>query len=129
MARLSTHLGTFSRSNRTLDWPLNWCQVVARIDFITSIKGTPVVERAINKKNTKCLTNFQFQTHGTARMINFPTGKRNTILIINFYYTQRRIPTVKYSGKSSFEIRIPNFCYIQVIVFDLNFLSVAAVGT
>ena len=31
-----------------------------------------------------------------------------------------RIPTVKLnSGKSIFEIRIPNFCYIQVIVFDL----------
>ena len=28
-----------------------------------------------------------------------------------------------------FEIRIPNFCYIQVIVFDLSCLTVAAVGT
>ena len=26
-------------------------------------------------------------------------------------------------------IRIPNFCYIQVIVFDLSYLPVAAVGT
>ena len=33
------------------------------------------------------------------------------------------------SGKSIFEIRIPNFCYIQVIVFDLNYLPMAAVGT
>ena len=33
------------------------------------------------------------------------------------------------SGKSIFEIRIPNFCYIQVIVFDLSYLPVAAVGT
>ena len=42
-----------------------------------------------------------------------------------------RIPTVKLKipGKSIFEIRIPNFCYIQVIVFDLSYLSVAAVGT
>ena len=33
-----------------------------------------------------------------------------------------RIPTVKLKipGKSIFEIRIPNFCYIQVIVFDLK---------
>ena len=33
-----------------------------------------------------------------------------------------RIPTVKFgnSGKIIFEIRIPNFCYIQVIVFDLS---------
>ena len=27
------------------------------------------------------------------------------------------------------KIRIPNFCYIQVIVFDLSYLPVAAVGT
>ena len=33
--------------------------------------------------------------------------------------------SVKKHGKS----RIPNFCYIQVIVFDLSYLSVAAVGT
>ena len=36
---------------------------------------------------------------------------------------------IENSGKSIFEIRIPNFCYIQVIVFDLNYLPVAAVGT
>ena len=38
-----------------------------------------------------------------------------------------RIPTVKLKipGKS----RIPKFCYIQVIVFDLSYLPVAAVGT
>ena len=45
--------------------------------------------------------------------------------------TYFRIPTVKLKipGKSIFEIRIPNFCYIQVIVFDLSYLPVAAVGT
>ena len=36
---------------------------------------------------------------------------------------------VENSGKSIFEIRNQNFCYIQVIVFDLNYLSVAAVKT
>ena len=36
---------------------------------------------------------------------------------------------IENSGKSIFEIRIPNFCYIQVIVFDLSYLPVAAVGT
>ena len=36
---------------------------------------------------------------------------------------------IKNSGKSIFEVRIPNFCYIQVIVFDLSYLPVAAVGT
>ena len=42
-----------------------------------------------------------------------------------------RIPTVKLKipGKSIFEIRNQNFCYIQVIVFDLSYLLVAAVGT
>ena len=35
-----------------------------------------------------------------------------------------RIPTVKLKipGKSIFEIRNQNFCYIQVIVFDLSYL-------
>ena len=42
-----------------------------------------------------------------------------------------RIPTVKLKipGKKHAKIRIPNFCYIQVIVFDLSYLPVAAVGT
>ena len=38
-------------------------------------------------------------------------------------------PTLKNSEKTFFQIRIPNFCYIQVIVFDLGYLQVAAVGT
>ena len=36
---------------------------------------------------------------------------------------------IENSGKSIFEIRIPTFCYIQVIVFDFSYLPVAAVGT
>ena len=36
---------------------------------------------------------------------------------------------LKIPGKSIYEIRIPIFCYIQVIVFDLSYLPVAAVGT
>ena len=42
-----------------------------------------------------------------------------------------RIPTVKLKipVKSIFEIRNQNICYIQVIVFDLSYLPVAAVGT
>ena len=36
---------------------------------------------------------------------------------------------IENSGKSIFEIRIPKFCHIQVIVFDLRYLLVAAVGT
>ena len=41
-----------------------------------------------------------------------------------------RIPTVKLKipVKNHGKIRIPNFCYIQVIVFDLSYLLVAAVG-
>ena len=51
-----------------------------------------------------------------------------------FKLTQFANPThipsgeIENSGKSIFEIRIPNFCYIQVIVFDLSYLPVAAVG-
>ena len=33
------------------------------------------------------------------------------------------------SGKKHEKSRIPNFCYIQVIVFDLSYLPVTAVGT
>ena len=32
---------------------------------------------------------------------------------------------IENSGKCIFEIRIPNFCYIQVIVFDLRLRSLA----
>ena len=35
----------------------------------------------------------------------------------------------KHFWKFQIEIRIPNFCYIQVIVFDLGYLPVAAVRT
>ena len=35
---------------------------------------------------------------------------------------------IENSGKSIFEIRIPNFCHIQIIIFDLSYLQVAAVG-
>ena len=43
---------------------------------------------------------------------------------------ESRIPTVKLKipGKGIFEIRNQNFCYIQVIIFDLSYLPVAAVG-
>ena len=34
---------------------------------------------------------------------------------------------IETSEKSIFEIQIPNFCYIQVIVFDLSYLPVAVV--
>ena len=42
-----------------------------------------------------------------------------------------RIPAVKLEipWKSIFEIRNQNFCYIPLIVFDLSYLPVAAVGT
>ena len=36
---------------------------------------------------------------------------------------------IENSAKGIFEIRIPNFYYIQVIVFDLSYLPVAAIGT
>ena len=50
---------------------------------------------------------------------------------IQISFARDRIPTakLKISGKNIFEIRIRNFCYIQVIVFDLSYLPVAAVGT
>ena len=35
---------------------------------------------------------------------------------------------IENSGKNIFQIRIQKFCYIQVIVFDLSYLPVAAVA-
>ena len=45
------------------------------------------------------------------------------------YRTRILTVKLKISGKSMENSRIPNFYYIQVIVFDLNYLPVAAVGT
>ena len=42
-----------------------------------------------------------------------------------------RNPTVrlKIPGKRFFEFRNPNFCFVQIIVFDFSYLPVAAAGT
>ena len=55
------------------------------------------------------------------------TSRRSVSVTMESSVVQFRIPTVKLKipGKS----RIPNFCYIQVIVFDLSYLPMAAVGT
>ena len=52
-------------------------------------------------------------------------------LPVNFLSISGQDPDgeIENSGKSIFEIRIPNFCYIQVMVFDPSYLPVAAVGT
>ena len=36
---------------------------------------------------------------------------------------------IENSGKNIFEIRMTNFCYVQVIVLDFSYLPVSAVGT
>ena len=54
------------------------------------------------------------------------------ILFVNFNHLPPTLDPdgeIEYSGKSIFEIRFPNFCYIQVIVFDLSYQPVAAMGT
>ena len=58
----------------------------------------------------------------------FWNGLQNNFLKI-FLFFRNRIPTVKLKipGKL-FLSRIPNFCYIQVIVLVLSYLPVAAVG-
>ena len=55
--------------------------------------------------------------------VDFQTGIQMNILK---RYIDIRIPTVKLKipGKSIFEIGIPNFCFIKVIVFDLSYLPV-----
>ena len=47
------------------------------------------------------------------------------------YYDNNKDPDgeIENSWKSIFEIQNQNFCYIQIIVFDLSYLPVAAVGT
>jgi len=74
-------------------------------------------------------------------LIEEPTGdielnlliveKRCRISLVSKNMVWDRIPTVKLKipGKRIFEIRNQNFCCIQVIVFDLSYLPVAAVGT
>ena len=42
---------------------------------------------------------------------------------------QDPVGEIENSGKTFFLSRIQNFCYIQVIVFHLSYLPVAAVGT
>ena len=68
--------------------------------------------------------------------INVSLGSYLDILILNLLnwnssYNCFRIPTVKLKipGKSIFKIRNQNFCYIQVIVFDLSYLPAVAIGT
>ena len=51
----------------------------------------------------------------------------NIVFLIESKLVKSRIQTVKL--KIPRKSRIPNFCYIQVIVFDLDYLPVAAVGT
>ena len=53
----------------------------------------------------------------------------NTVLLITILQFEDPDGEIENSGKSIFKIRIPNFCYIQVLVFDLSYLPVAAVGT
>ena len=55
----------------------------------------------------------------------------NSISFISWPGTLHKDPDgeIENSEKSFFKIRIPNFCYIQVMVFDLSYLLVAAVGT
>ena len=53
----------------------------------------------------------------------------NSISVVRLFdRTQDPDGEIENSGKSIFEIRIPNFCYIQVIVFGLSYQLVAAVG-
>ena len=59
-------------------------------------------------------------------MITMPLEIKNVSLSSEMQYDPDG--EIENSGKS-IEIRILDFCYIQVIVFDLSYLPVAAVGT
>ena len=59
---------------------------------------------------------------------NFNIGNGFLLLTSTILFTHPD-GEIENSVKSIFEIRIPNFCYIQVIVFDLGYLPVAAVET
>ena len=66
------------------------------------------------------LDNFVYQrTVGVRTVRNF-----SKFLVLG------RFPTIELKFQEKhFEIRISSFCYIQVIVFDLSYLPVAAIGT
>ena len=57
--------------------------------------------------------------------LNHRTRTDLNVLLLRSLTSQRQDPDgeIVNSGKSIFEIRIPNFCYIQVIVFDLSYLK------
>ena len=92
------------------------------------------------------LFTFKITKSATRRFVNLPRSTKNTLLV-TITVIKGSKPTLLFpdhgckdqdwdsggeienSGKSIFEIRIPNLCYIQVIVFDFSYLPVAAVGT
>ena len=60
---------------------------------------------------------------GTAWLFDYAVlGYYNTIRLLND-------GEIENPWKSIFEIRNQNFCFIQVMLFDLSYLSVAAVWT
>ena len=72
------------------------------------------------------------ENSGTSKVIyQQAVSKQAEIKSLKFIGVSHRIPTVKLEipGKNIFEIRNQNFCYIQVIVFGLSYLPVAAVGS
>ena len=58
--------------------------------------------------------------------------KTGTLMLVTFVgdgMCENPDGEIENSGKKHGKSRISNFCYIQVIVFDLSYLPVAAVGT
>ena len=63
-------------------------------------------------------------------------AQTSSCLVLNsllwFYQTPIHLGSRRWnwnSRKKHFLIRIPNFCFIQVILFDLGYIPVAAIGT
>ena len=79
-----------------------------------------------NHVETTVLPTYHFQD-ALPSLVSFSISYYEfSLLILEILESRIRIPTVKL--KIPAKSRIQKFCYIQVIVFDLSYLSVAAVS-
>ena len=102
----------------------NWIKIEFSISLKTDQKWVWVTWPSISKRNWG---GSKLSLHAYAPRDSPPS---HTLLDQNLDPRVIKDPEgkIENSGKSIFKIRNQNFCYIQVILFDLRYLPVAAVG-
>ena len=94
----------------------------------------PALDPEKQKRNLKPFISFPSRPSPSSLIFSRPSrrrpemnhGDRDHVRVTTWYKDPDG--EIENSGKSIFETRIPNFCYIQVIVFHFSYLPVAAVG-